>query len=125
MSIFNWKLAASALAGWLIILLSVTAWSFHASYQQAKQLIDLQKDGLAQQQELITILYADDARNRTLMAEQQQREQLLRQQGEIYQREYRNAIKNDTCARTAAPDAVLGILRGTTSISNQDSPAAP
>ena len=68
---------------------------------------------LAQQTGLITTLRADDARNRAMMAEQQRREQQLRQQGEKYQRKYQDAIKNDECARRSAPGAVLGLLRGT------------
>ncbi|HFD3890899.1 TPA: hypothetical protein ACF3R3_005247, partial [Serratia marcescens] len=47
------------------------------------------------------------------MAEQQRREQQLRQQGENYQRKYQDAIKNDECARSTAPGAVLGLLRET------------
>ena len=46
------------------------------------------------------------------MAEQQQREQQLRQQGETYQRKYREATKNDECSRRAVPAAVLDLLRG-------------
>ncbi|MCC7660358.1 DUF2570 domain-containing protein, partial [Serratia sp. Pon4B] len=72
-----------------------------------------QKKTLAQQAGLITTLRADDARNRAMMAEQQRREQQLRQQGENYQRKYQDAIKNDECARRTAPGAVLGLLRGT------------
>lgn len=56
---------------------------------------------------------ADDARNRALMAEQQQREQHLRQQGQDYQRKYREAIKNDDCANRDAPGSVIDLLRGT------------
>ncbi|HGM4725025.1 TPA: hypothetical protein ACKPZ3_003382 [Serratia marcescens] len=72
-----------------------------------------QKKTLAQQAGLITTLRADDARNRAMMAEQQRREQQLRQQGENYQRKYQDAIKNDECASRTAPGAVLGLLRGT------------
>jgi hypothetical protein len=58
-------------------------------------------------------MQAQDARNRKLMAEQQQREQQLRQRGEIYQRKYQDAIKNNKCAAERMPDAVLELLRGT------------
>ncbi|EPN9502472.1 TPA: DUF2570 domain-containing protein [Serratia marcescens] len=78
----------------------------------ARQQVAEQQKTLAQQAKLITSLRTDDARNRALMAEQQRREQQLRQQGEIYQRKYLDAIKNDECARHAAPVAVLDILRG-------------
>ncbi|RII69816.1 DUF2570 domain-containing protein, partial [Serratia odorifera] len=79
----------------------------------ARQQSAEQQKTLAQQAGLIITLRADDARNRAMMAEQQRREQQLRQQGENYQRKYRDAIKNDECARRAAPGAVLGLLRGT------------
>ncbi|VEA73394.1 Uncharacterised protein [Serratia rubidaea] len=77
--------------------------------QQAEQ----QKKTLAQQAELLATMRADDARNRALMAKQQQREQQLRQQGQDYQRKYRESIKNDNCAKRDAPGAVLDLLRGT------------
>jgi len=108
----HWLLSSifiACLAGGLI-------WSanhYHGKYRAAQQLVDEQKETLAQQAGLITNLRADDARNRAMMAEQQRREQQLRQQGENYQRKYRDAIKNDECARRAAPGAVLGLLRGT------------
>lgn len=108
----HWLLSSifiACLAGGLI-------WSanhYHGKYRAAQQLVDEQKETLAQQAGLITNLRADDARNRAMMAEQQRREQQLRQQGENYQRKYRDAIKNDECARRAAPGAVLDLLRGT------------
>ncbi|MBL0871879.1 DUF2570 family protein [Serratia nevei] len=79
----------------------------------ARQQVAEQRKTLAQQAGLIATLRADDARNRAMMAEQQRREQQLRQRGEIYQRKYEDAIKNDECARRTAPGAVLGLLRGT------------
>ncbi|MGQ6111511.1 hypothetical protein ACUNGO_07550 [Serratia sp. IR-2025] len=98
-----------SLAGGLI-------WSadhYHQKYQESRQQVAEQQKTLAQQTGLITTLRADDARNRAMMAEQQRRERQLRQQGENYQRKYQDAIKNDECARRAAPGAVLGLLRGT------------
>jgi len=78
----------------------------------ARKQVTEQKKTLAQQAGLIATMQEQDARNRKLMAEQQQREQQLRQRGEIYQRKYEDAIKNDECARRAAPVAVLDLLRG-------------
>lgn len=108
------------LAGGGMLLLLVTAiclggYSSLLSHRLdlARQQVAEQKKTLAQQAGLITTLRADDARNRAMMAEQQRREQQLRQQGENYQRKYREAIQNDECARRAAPGAVLGLLRGT------------
>ncbi|MEG7418080.1 hypothetical protein V6E00_24860 [Serratia marcescens] len=72
-----------------------------------------QEKTLAQQAGLITTLRADNSRNRAMMAEQQRREQQLRQQGENYQRKYREAIQNDECSRRVAPSAVIVLLRGT------------
>lgn len=86
---------------------------FHGNAVKAGEQVKQQKKTLAQQSGLISILRADDARNRAIMAEQQQREQLLRQQSAIYQRKFQDAIKNDECARSVAPGAVIGLLRGT------------
>ncbi|CVD99292.1 Protein of uncharacterised function (DUF2570) [Serratia marcescens] len=98
-------LAATCLGGYSLLL--------SHRLELARQQVAEQKKTLAQQTGLITTLRADDARNRAMMAEQQRREQQLRQQGENYQRKYQDAIKNDECARRTAPGAVLGLLRGT------------
>ncbi|HIE3965129.1 DUF2570 family protein [Serratia marcescens] len=110
----------SKIAGGSLVLLLMAA-IFLGGYSSllshrlelARQQVAEQKKTLAQQTGLITTLRADDARNRAMMAEQQRREQQLRQQGENYQRKYQDAIKNDECARRTAPGAVLGLLRGT------------
>ncbi|ASM12275.1 TPA: DUF2570 family protein [Serratia marcescens] len=110
----------SKLAGGVMLLLLVASiclggYSSLLSHrlELARQQVAEQKKALAQQAGLITTLRADDARNRAMMAEQQRREQQLRQQGENYQRKYQDAIKNDECARRTAPGAVLDLLRGT------------
>ncbi|PNK91187.1 DUF2570 domain-containing protein [Serratia odorifera] len=77
----------------------------------ARQQSAEQQKTLAQQAGLIITLRADDARNRAMMAEQQRREQQLRQQGETYQRKLRDALKNDECANRAMPNAALKLLR--------------
>ncbi len=69
-----------------------------------------QEKTLAQQAGLISTLQTQDAQNRVLMAAQQQQEQQLRQHADIYQRKYRDAIKNDECARRIAPGAVLDLM---------------
>ncbi|WP_226911562.1 hypothetical protein [Serratia marcescens] len=102
--------------GLLLVALIVAgrlAFYFHSDAVKAGEQIKQLEKTLAQQAGLITTLRADDARNRAMMAEQQRREQQLRQQGENYQRKYQDAIKNDECARRTAPGAVLGLLRGT------------
>ncbi|CUY68245.1 Protein of uncharacterised function (DUF2570) [Serratia marcescens] len=86
---------------------------YHDKSERLVSEVKQQEKTLAQQSGLITTLRADDARNRAMMAEQQRREQQLRQQGETYQRKYQDAIKNDECARRTAPGAVLDLLRGT------------
>lgn len=99
---------------------------YHSKYQQEQQKVVEQKKTLAQQATAITALQTQNAQNRVLMAEQQRREQQLRQQGEIYQRKYQDAIKNNECARRVAPDIVLELLRGTgASIAGADRPVAP
>ncbi|AEF46534.1 hypothetical protein SerAS12_3425 [Serratia sp. AS12] len=92
----------------------------------ARQQVTEQEKTLAQQAGLIATLQTQDAQNRALMSAQQQREQQLRQQADIYQRKYRDAIKNDECARRTAPGAVLDLMRqpsGTTT--SADHPVTP
>ncbi|HHK5772599.1 TPA: DUF2570 family protein [Serratia marcescens] len=109
------KIAGSSLALLLLVAICLGGYSSLLSHrlELARQQVAEQKKTLAQQAGLITTLRADDARNRAMMAEQQRREQQLRQQGENYQRKYQDAIKNDECARRTAPPAVIGLLRGT------------
>ncbi|MFI8028714.1 hypothetical protein ACIEGI_06750 [Serratia marcescens] len=96
-----------------LIVAGRLAFYFHSNAVKAGEQVKQQEKTLAQQQSLITALRENAARNSSLMAEQQQREQQLRQQGENYQRKYQVAIKNDECARRTAPGAVLDLLRGT------------
>ncbi|WP_260953752.1 DUF2570 family protein [Serratia marcescens] len=122
------KISGGSLAVLLLVAISLGGYSSLLSHRLdlARRQSAEQQKTLAQQAKLITSLRTDDARNRALMAEQQRREQQLRQQGEIYQRKYREAIKNDECARRSAPGAVLGILRGTdTAAASADHPVAP
>lgn len=109
------KIAGGSLALLLLAAICLGGYSSLLSHrlELARQQVAEQKKTLAQQAGLITTLRADDARNRAMMAEQQRREQQLRQQGENYQRKYQDAIKNDECARRTAPGAVFDLLRGT------------
>ncbi|CAI1526637.1 Uncharacterised protein [Serratia quinivorans] len=110
----------------LLAYLSISNWGYRKSLELAEQEIGEQKRTLAQQVGLIATMQEQDARNRKLMAEQQQREQQLRQQGETYQRKYLDAIKNDECSRRDAPGGVLDLLRETdTSAANADRPVTP
>ncbi|HIF6627871.1 hypothetical protein B9T65_18450 [Serratia marcescens] len=109
------KIAGGSLVLLLLVAIFLGGYSSLLSHrlELARQQVAEQKKTLAQQTGLITTLRADDARNRAMMAEQQRREQQLRQQGETYQRKYREATKNDECSRRVAPPAVIGLLRGT------------
>ncbi|HFD7740947.1 TPA: hypothetical protein ACF54C_004781 [Serratia marcescens] len=109
-----------------LIVAGRLAFYFNSNAVKAGEQVKQQEKTLAQQAGLITTLRADDARNRAMMAEQQRREQQLRQQGENYQRKYREAIQNDECARRTAPGAVLGLLRGTdTAAAGADRASSP
>jgi hypothetical protein len=89
--------------------------------QQASE----QQKTLAQQAGLIATLQTQDAQNRALMAAQQQQEQQLRQQSDVYQRKYREAIKNDACAGQSMPDAVVELLRPTLADGSAGGAVAP
>ncbi|XGJ93507.1 hypothetical protein AB6T09_10890 [Serratia marcescens] len=75
-----------------------------------QQAAELQKS-LAQQSGLISTLQAQDRNNRVLAAEQQQREQLLRQREETYQRKLRDALKDSKCGNSPMPTAVVELLQ--------------
>ncbi|CAI1699292.1 Protein of uncharacterised function (DUF2570) [Serratia liquefaciens] len=109
------KLAGSGLLIMLVVSIFLGGYSSLLSHrlELTRQQNAEQNKTLTQQTALISTLRADDARNRAMMAEQRQREQQLRQQGEIYQRKYQDAIKKNKCAAERMPDAVLELLRGT------------
>lgn len=111
--LFHIKAALVAFAITSLIYFAASNWGLRKELRMAEQQAEQQKKTLAQQAELLATMRADDARNRALMAKQQQREQQLRQQGENYQRKYQDAIKNDDCARRDAPGPVIDLLRGT------------
>ncbi len=113
MSAWLLKLAGGVMLLLLVASICLGGYSSLLSHQLALARLQTaeQEKTLAQQAGLITTLRADDARNRAMMAEQQRREQQLRQQGENYQRKYREAIQNDACAAQPLPAAVLELLR--------------
>lgn len=122
------KLASGGMLLLLVASICLGGYSSLLSHrlELARQQVAEQQKTLAQQAGLIATMQEQDARNRKLMAEQQQREQQLRQQGEIYQRKYQDAIKNNKCAAERMPDAVLDLLRGTgTNAASTDRPVAP
>ncbi|EMW1017626.1 DUF2570 family protein [Serratia marcescens] len=121
------KLTQGSLVLLLLVAICLGGYSSLLSHRldlARKQSAEQQK-ALAQQAKLITSLRTDDARNRALMAEQQRREQQLRQQGENYQRKYREAIKNDACAGQHMPAAVVELLQQNTAGTAANHPATP
>ncbi|WP_431225505.1 hypothetical protein ACQ86O_12755 [Serratia sp. L9] len=94
--------------------------------EAAQRQLHEQRRSLAQQAGLIATLQTQDAQNRVLMTAQWQQEQQLRQQYSDYQRKYRDAIKNDTCAGQPLPDAVFELLQpANTTGSSIANPVAP
>ncbi|MCS4317097.1 hypothetical protein M2407_001418 [Serratia sp. BIGb0234] len=84
---------------------------YNSKYLEAQRKVEEQKNKLAQQSGLISTLQEQDRKNRALAAEQQQREQQLRQQGERYQRALREALKNNKCGNSPMPAAVIDLLQ--------------
>ncbi|WP_455872142.1 hypothetical protein [Serratia proteamaculans] len=122
------KLARGGMLLLLAVSICLAGYSSLLSHrlELARQQVTEQKKTLAQQAGLIATMQEQDARNRKLMTEQQQREQQLRQQGEIYQRKYQDAIKNNKCAAERMPDAVLELLRGAdTNAASANRPVTP
>lgn len=100
--------------GLLLVALIVAgrlAFYFHGNAVKAGEQVKEQKKTLAQQSGLISTLQEQDRKNRALAAEQQQREQQLRRQGERYQRALREALKNDKCGNSPMPAAVIDLLQ--------------
>ncbi|MCS4268054.1 hypothetical protein [Serratia sp. BIGb0163] len=122
-------LSRLAQGGLLLLLLAAICLAAYSSLlshrldlmrQQASE----QQKTLAQQAGLIATLQTQDAQNRALMAAQQQ-EQQLRQQSDVYQRKYREAIKNDACAGQPMPGAVIELLRPTSADGSAGGAVAP
>ncbi|WP_261114730.1 hypothetical protein [Serratia entomophila] len=109
------KLTSGGLLLLLVVSICLGGYSSLLSHrlELARQHVAEQQKTLAQQAGLIATLQTQDAQNRALMAAQQQQEQQLRQQADIFQRKYRDATKNNKCAVERMPDAVLELLRGT------------
>ncbi len=95
----------------IFIALAWLAFYFHGNAVRAGEQVKEQKNTLAQQSGLISTLQEQDRKNRALAAEQQQREQQLRQQGETYQRRLRDALKSDKCGNSLMPAAVIDLLQ--------------
>ncbi|HGM5387462.1 TPA: hypothetical protein ACKP07_000291 [Serratia marcescens] len=114
--------------GLLLVALIVAvrlAFHFHDNAVKAGEQVKQQEKTLAQQAGLITTLRADDARNRAMMAEQQRREQQLRQQGETYQRKFRDALKGSKCGNSPMPAAVVELLQQNAAGTPANRPVTP
>ncbi|MCE9938549.1 hypothetical protein [Serratia liquefaciens] len=114
--------------GLLLVALIVAgrlAFYFHSNAVKAGEQVKQQKNTLAQKSGLIATMQEQDARNRTLMAEQQKNNQQLRQQGETYQRKLRDALKSDKCGNSPMPAAVIDLLQQNASTATTNHPITP
>lgn len=108
---FSFRTMAIGLFLVALIVVSRLAFYFHSNAVKAGEQVKQQEKTLAQQSGLISTLQAQDRKNRALAAEQQQREQQLRQQGETYQRKLRDALKGSKCGNSPMPAAVVELLQ--------------
>lgn len=108
---FSFRTMAIGLLLVALIVAGRLAFYFHGNAVRAGEQVKEQKNTLAQQSGLISTLQEQDRKNRALAAEQQQREQQLRQQGETYQRKLRDALKSDKCGNSPMPAAVVDLLQ--------------
>lgn len=114
--------------GLLLVALIVAgrlAFYFHSNAVRAGEQVKQQEKTLAQQSGLISALQAQDRKNRALAAEQQQREQLLRQREETYQRKLRDALKGSKCGNNPMPAAVVELLQQNAVGTAANRPVAP
>ncbi|EPN2807576.1 hypothetical protein ACTWOG_005336 [Serratia marcescens] len=114
--------------GLLLVALIVAgrlAFYFHSNAVRAGEQVKQQEKTLAQQSGLISTLQAQDRKNRALAAEQQQREQLLRQREETYQRKLRDALKGSKCGNSPMPAAVVELLQQNAAGTAANRPATP
>ncbi|WP_060452361.1 DUF2570 family protein [Serratia marcescens] len=123
----SFSLRAMAI-GLLLVALIVSgrlAFYFHSNAVKAGERVKQQEKTLAQQSGLISTLQAQDRKNRALVAEQQQREQLLRQREETYQRKLRDALKGSKCGNSPMPAAVVELLQQNAASTPANSPVTP
>ncbi|HEI9781132.1 hypothetical protein PTR13_04140 [Serratia bockelmannii] len=111
-----------------IVLVSVLCAVVNYYHDKSERLVSevkLQEKMLAQQSGLISTLQAQDRKNRALAAEQQQREQLLRQREETYQRKLRDALKGSKCGSSPMPAAVVELLQQNATGTPANRPVTP
>lgn len=107
----NWKAMLVAVALGLVAWLAVSNWGYRKELQLTGQRLSTEQLKNSKQAGLIVTLHAQDAQNRALAAAQQQHAQQLRQQYDILQRKFREAIKDNPCAAERMPDAVVELLQ--------------
>lgn len=120
--------AIAMIAAVLLVALIVAgrlAFYFHSNAVRAGEQVKQQEKTLAQQSGLISTLQAQDRKNRALAAEQQQREQQLRQREETYQRKLRDALKGSKCGNSPMPAAVVELLQQNAAGTAANRPVAP
>ncbi|HEJ7174556.1 TPA: DUF2570 family protein [Serratia marcescens] len=122
---FNFRTMAIGLLLVALIVAGRLAFYFHSNAVRAGEQVKQQEKTLAQQSGLISTLQAQDRKNRALAAEQQQREQLLRQREETYQRKLRDALKGSKCGNSPMPAAVVELLQQNAAGTAANRPVAP
>ncbi|HHJ0460955.1 TPA: hypothetical protein ACQDQ8_004839 [Serratia marcescens] len=109
----------------LVSVLCAVVNYYHDKSERLVSQVKQQEKTLAQQSGLISTLQAQDRKNRALAAEQQQREQLLRQREETYQRKLRDALKSDECGNSPMPAAVIELLQQNAAGTAENRPVTP
>ncbi len=122
---FNLRTTVICLLLVALIVAGRLAFYFHSNAVKAGEQVKQQEKTLAQQSGLISTLQAQDRKNRALAAEQQHREQLLRQREETYQRKLRDALKGSKCGNSPMPAAVVELLQQNAAGAAANSPVAP
>lgn len=122
---FSFRTMAIGLLLVALIVAGRLAFYFHSNAVKAGEQVKQQEKTLAQQSGLISTLQAQDRKNRALAAEQQQREQLLRQREETYQRKLRDALKGSKCGNSPMPAAVVELLQQNAAGTSANRPVAP
>ncbi|MEX0633293.1 hypothetical protein M8494_19640 [Serratia ureilytica] len=95
----------------IIRWLGVSNWGYRQELRLTDQRLSTEQLKNSKQAGLIATLQEQDEVNRALVASQQQHEQQLRQQYDILQRKFREAIKDNPCAAERMPDAVVELLQ--------------
>jgi len=122
---FSFRTMAIGLLLVALIVAGRLAFCFHSNAVKAAEQVKQQEKTLAQQSGLISPLQAQDRKNRALAAEQQQREQQLRQREETYQRKLRDALKGSKCGISPMPAAVVELLQQNAAGTSANRPVTP